>query len=700
MLAVAVFIAPRLSLTLPHSRYTVTFADTLIFLCFLIYGGAAAIIIAALDMLALGYYLKWKGNGVFGKLMIPTNFSIAAIVTTITYFVWSAFPQLTNNGLISSNTKYLISSLGILALTQFFVDSLLSAVIPSQKYNVSYWKIWRKECFPTSMSQIVGAGLAGIIFKLINYADLLTTVIAFFALSIAYITYRQSIGEINEAIEQAEDAERGKRIEVEKYADKLSVSLEKEEKTNEALRESEQAFRYAALHDALTDLANRQQFSNTVKSLIEDYKNDPSACFHLLFLDIRRFKTINDNLGHTTGDKVLIFAAKRLRRMLGPNHTVCRLGGDEFAIILKNIDSVTAAEKIARNIHENISQPFSLRGNRIFISVNVGIAPCDVEYDTPEEILRDADIAMHYAKEGNTGVAIFTKELRARFLERARLEADLRFAIERNELSLHYQPIVSLQNGKIIGFEALLRWQHKELGAVPPGKFIPIAEDSGLMIPITVWVLREGSRQIAQWQKIAPAYEHLFVSLNVSSKHLSNDELIDNVEQALASSGISPASLKLEITESVAMENAEHTIALLTKLKRIGVQLSIDDFGTGYSSLSYLHRLPFDTLKVDRSFVYSVDENGENSAILQTIISLAKSLKMKIIAEGIETESQLALLQYLGCDYGQGFLLAKPQPKEMAEKDLRRKSNWLPFHISDDFHPENKFPDDENLPIF
>jgi Amt family ammonium transporter len=313
--------------------------------------------------------------------------------------------------------------------------------------------------------------------------------------------------------------------------------------------------------------------------------------------------------------------------------------------------------------------------------VNIGIAPCDAEYNTPEEILRDADIAMHYAKEKEDGFAVFTKELRFRFLEQIRFETDLRHALDREELSMHYQPIVSISDGQLIGFEALLRWYRKDAGFIPPNKFIPVAEQSGLIQPITVWILRETSRQLAEWQKISPNYADMIVSVNISGKHLSNDDLIDDVENALADSGVRPETLKLEITESSAMENAEHTIGLLNRLKQIGVQLSIDDFGTGFSSLSYLQRLPFDTLKIDRSFVYSVGENGENSEILQTIISLAKSLRMRVIAEGIETESQLAVLRNLGCDYGQGYLLAKPKSKEETERLLYQHVGWLPDEV-------------------
>jgi EAL domain-containing protein (putative c-di-GMP-specific phosphodiesterase class I) len=342
------------------------------------------------------------------------------------------------------------------------------------------------------------------------------------------------------------------------------------------------------------------------------------------------------------------------------------------------LSTVAKAQKIAKRIYQSLTQPFSLSGNNITIDLNIGIAPCDPEYDTPEEILRDADIAMHYAKEKNDGPALFTKELRSRFLERVRLEMNLRHAVDRNELEMHYQPIVSISDGRLVGFEALLRWHHPEFGMIPPVKFIPIAEDSGLIQPITVWILSQTCQQLAKWQQISPEYSNLIVSVNISGKHLAKDDLLDDVSGALEQSRIAPHTLKLEITESTAMENAEHTITILNKLKEIGVQLSIDDFGTGYSSLSHLHRLPFDTLKIDRSFVIRVGDNGENSEVLQTVISLAKNLKMRVIAEGIETPAQLAVLQNLGCEYGQGYLIAKPKPREETEDLLYKRPNWLP----------------------
>lgn len=706
VLAFSMLVAPRMSLTLPRSRFAISFADALIFLTFLLYGGKAAIVVATLETLALCVYLRSTGFP-FGRLMIPTNVSISAISTTVTYCVWLIIPRYALADLNATTTPHLITILGMLALTQFTISTFLAAVVQSLKDGSNLWTTWKRDCFSSSMSQIVGAALAGLCFKLVNYADVMTALIAAVALGLAYLNYRQSIGEINSAIAQVEEAERQKaetererRREAEKLSTQLALSLEKEEKANEALRKSQNDFRYAALHDSLTDLANRKKFGDILKSLIDDYKKDPSKSFHVLFLDISRFKNINDSLGHTIGDKVLMILAKRFVRMTTSVDTVARIGGDEFAIILKNVSTVNKAQKVARRIYQNISQPFSLSGNRIFIGVNIGIAPCDVEYDTPEDILRDADIAMHYAKEKDKGVAVFTKELRSRFLERVRLELDLRSAVDKNQLAMHYQPLISLKDGQLMGFEALLRWHHPEMGLISPAKFIPVAEDSGLIVPMTVWILNDTCTQLAKWRKIAPAYENIIVSVNISGKHLSNDRLLQDVEQALANSGLPAEALKLEITESAAMENAEHSASMLKQLKQIGVRLSIDDFGTGYSSLSYLHRLPFDTLKIDRSFVNAVGPTGENSEILQTIISLAKNLKMKVIAEGIETESQLAVLQNLGCDYGQGYLLAKPKAVSETEELLYQSPIWLPNSEIDHFGSVDNKVTDENLPVF
>ena len=618
-------------------------------------------------------------------MTICFNVFSAAFSTAVTFFVWSIFIELSGIDHHSAETTSLIPSLGILAITQFLVNSVSVALLSSVITSKPFWKTWRKECFSASLTTMAGAGLTALVYKLIHYADFLTTFVALLAFGIAYVNYRRTVKEINKSIKQAEEAEREKTIiaglkakQAEQYALELQILLEKEEQVNEEMRQNKDALEYAATFDFLTALPNRSYYIERLGLLIE-LGIDISHKYFVLFLDLKSFKNINDSLGHTVGDRVLKLVAKRLVRILREDDTIARLGGDEFAIILNNLSSIEEAKVIADQIYEKLTRPFLIQSHKIYTDLHIGIAPFDAEHTKPEEVLRDADIAMHYAKEKEIGVAIFTKEIGNHFLDRINLETDLRFALERREFSMHYQPLISLKDGKLIGFEALLRWQNQKRGFIPPDKFIGIAEDSGLIVPITQWILSETCNRIVKWQKLSPSNQNLIISVNISGKHLEEGNIVNDVKQALKASNLKPSLLKLEITESTAMKNAERTIKILNELKRIGVQLSMDDFGTGYSSLSYLHRLPFDTLKIDRSFVYSVGDNGENSEILQTIILLAKNLKMRIIAEGIETTAQYSLLHNLGCDYGQGYLMSKPMPMAEMQELIFQKTNWLPF---------------------
>lgn len=696
-----VILTPSTSIRLPRGKITLSFSDSLIFLCFLFYGGEAAIILAALETLAQCLYLQ-----TMSRKFTVLNIAMSVVSTSITYAVWSFLTLRYALDYQSSSTGALISSIGLLAILQFFSSTVLAAALSSIDQAKSFFQIWKDECFPSSFTQVVGAGIAIIVYKTVTYADLLTSAILLLFFGVVYLNYRQTIFRVNKSIEQAEQAEGEKAeiahlkaIEAKNHAAELEVLLEKEERANVALVQSKTALEHAAFHDFLTDLPNRAYLVERLSLLIE-MGIEISHKYFVLFLDLHRFKKINDSLGHDVGDRLLKLVGKRLIRFLPEEHTIARLGGDEFAIILRDLSSIDEARQIAEQIYENLTKPFLVEGNKIFSDLNIGIAPFDADHKSPEEILRDADIAMHHAKEKGSGVAVFNKELRARFLDRVQLESALRYAVERGELSMHYQPLICLKDGELIGFEALLRWQNPQRGFVSPEEFIPIAEDSGLIIPITQWILGETCAQVAEWQTVSQ-YENLIVSVNISGKHFIGGNLVKDVVKALDESNLSPASLKLEITESTAMDNAEQTIEVLERLKKIGIQLSIDDFGTGYSSLSYLHRLPFDSLKIDRSFVYNVGEHGENSEILQTIVSLAKNLKMRVIAEGIETENQLFLLQNLGCDYGQGYLMSKPLPKNEMEKLLYKKRSWIPFVVTDlDASDGDGISRKENLHVF
>ena len=390
--------------------------------------------------------------------------------------------------------------------------------------------------------------------------------------------------------------------------------------------------------------------------------------FVVLFVDINRFKVINSSLGRMLGDRLLIAISQRLRSCLRSHDFIARMGNDEFAILLSNVDRLSYATNVAERIYQDLGVPFNLEGYEVFVEVSIGIAVGNHEYSQPEHLLRDAELAVSDAKrQSKFSYRIFNQSMRGKALTLLQLENDLRKAIKREEFILYYQPIVCLKNNIIQGFEALIRWRHPEQGIVSPGKFIPLAEETGLIVPLGFWVLKEACQQMHTWLTRYDNLTHWKVSVNISSKQLELPNFVAQVKQVLRETNLNPRNLKLEITESSLVEDTQHTIVVIRELKAIGIEFSLDDFGTGYSSLSYLHQFPFDTIKIDRSFVSSVADNDEKIGIVRAIISLANNLGMNTIAEGIETDDQLAQLKALKCQYGQGYYLSKPLDKEILE---------------------------------
>ncbi|HEV2764829.1 MAG TPA: EAL domain-containing protein [Pyrinomonadaceae bacterium] len=436
-------------------------------------------------------------------------------------------------------------------------------------------------------------------------------------------------------------------------------------------KHAEERLLHDALHDALTGLPNRALFMDHLRLAVERARRRESRQFAVLFLDLDRFKVINDSLGHMLGDQLLVGIARRLEDSLRPGDLVARLGGDEFTVLLEDIGSVAEATLVAERLQRELSRPFALAGREVFTTVSIGIAPSTIGHDRPENFLRDADTAMYCAKMlGKARHEVFDKNMHARAVTQLQLETDLRRAVEREEFFVQFQPIVSLGTGEIRSFEALVRWRHPEHGLISPGAFIPVAEETGLIVPLGRWVLLEACRQLRRWQQEHPTRATLSVSVNLSSKQFTQPDLIAQIRQALEETGLAPSSLKLEITESVVMENIEKAAEMLRELRALGVELSIDDFGTGYSSLSYLHRFPINTLKIDRSFVTRMSDNNENMEIVRTIVMLAHNLKMNVVAEGVETEQQLTQLLALGCGYAQGFYFSRPLDAKIATRLL------------------------------
>lgn len=421
-------------------------------------------------------------------------------------------------------------------------------------------------------------------------------------------------------------------------------------------KRAEEQLIHEAMHDGLTQLPNRSMFMDHLKISVERAKRRKDISFAVLFLDFDRFKVINDSLGHQIGDQLLIGIARRLEKILRPGDTVARLGGDEFTILLEDINCLTEATNVAERIQVELSVPFNLGGHEVYTSVSIGIATSMTGYDHAAAVLRDADTAMYRAKShGKARYEIFDQTMHEHASNVLQLETDLRRALEREELEVHYQPIITLDTGCIRGFEALVRWQHPERGFISPAEFIPIAEETLLINKIGLWVLSQACQQIKIWQEQFPQSPMLQVSVNLSGKQFIAPDLIGQIKRVLQETGVNPYCLKLEITESMMMVNIDQVIETLEQLCALGLELSIDDFGTGYSSLSYLHRLPASTLKIDRSFVSRMNAEGENAEIVKTITSLARHLKMSVVAEGVETVEQMNQLRELGCEYGQGY---------------------------------------------
>jgi diguanylate cyclase (GGDEF)-like protein len=430
--------------------------------------------------------------------------------------------------------------------------------------------------------------------------------------------------------------------------------------------------------DALTGLPNRLLFLDRLGRAIERSRRNPPQRFAVMFLDLDRFKVVNDSLGHRFGDELLVEISRRLEhslritdtvaRIIG-NHTVARLGGDEFTILLEDLQSHDDASVVADRILSELAKPFVLCEQEIYASASIGITRSRAGYDSPEDMLRDADTAMYCAKtSGKARFAVFDDSMREKAVIRLRVENDLRRALERQEFRVHYQPIHSIASRQVIGFEALVRWQHPELGLRNPADFIPIAEETGLIVQLGKWVLCESCRQMNQWHRIYPSTPP-FLCVNVSSKQFAQPDFVTQVRQVLDESGLDPRVLKLEITEETIMSHTEAVAVMLAELRMLGVQISIDDFGTGYSSLSYLQKLPVDTVKIDQSFVNRMGLH-DNLKIVQAIVNLAHTLKLDVVAEGVETEDQCARLAALACEYAQGYLYSKPLDAESIARML------------------------------
>lgn len=679
-----IFLGSYLRFQVPRTTIYITVSDALVFLSLILYGGEVAVVVGTFESIFASFNFRRTG-GIKRIRTAVINILIAAFSIFVTTFAVSTIfgpPELALEEFSRSKLAWMLT---VMAMVQFALNSILVSAFVAIKSDKSLWHVWNEYCLNSLVMYLSGGLMAGLIATALAQIDifLFAAVSCFFGLM--YLTYVRYINQIKQVAAKAEEAERGRAEQAERHVDELQHYVGELEKSSNALRESREKFKHAAYHDELTGLPNRTQFLEALNATLQESLKQPHLRYAVLFLDLNRFKTVNDSLGHSMGDHLLLGVAERLRGIVRDKDIVGRFSGDEFAVLLSGIRLPSDATKFAENLAQWIAEPFQIEGRQIFTSVSIGIAFGHPRYESPEEILRDADIAMYYAKERQKSQVIFDQIMHARAVSLLELETDLRLALERKEFELYYQPLVGLDDVTLTGFEALVRWNHPGRGLITPGEFISIAESTGLIIPMTLQILRSACTQMVKWQSRIVGGKPLSVSVNLSGKHFAHPGLVEHITSILDETGFEPSNLKLEITESAVMENAETAIAMLKRIKATGIKLSIDDFGTGYSSLSYLHRFPIDTLKIDHSFVGSMEEGSENGEIVRTVIALSKALNLSVVAEGIESIHQFHQLRILGCEYGQGYLFSRPLPASEIEKLLDDKYRWQNILPQSDF---------------
>ena len=772
---VTVTFGSRIGVQIPKVKAEITVSDTFVFLIMLLYGGEAAVLVAAADALcsSMRFAERWRTR-FFNAAQLAISTLIAAWAILICVDSIKDVDTIIALGR-PGNSHNLIIALFIMASVQYLANSGLAAARESLKRDQPFKIVWQKHFLWTSISYYAGASAAGIIVTLITHVGFYAFFVALPIIGIMYFTYRTYRKNIVEAEQHAIDQENisqklmqseqhfrnafdhaagmalisplghwlqvnsslcqmlgyteeqllkmnfqemthpeelaedlvhiysvlegkvksdqrekrylnksGKEIWVLQSAslvansqgEPLHMILQIQDITERKLAEAQ--VQRAAFHDALTGLPNRTLLSDRLSLALARAKRISSHQFAVLFLDLDRFKLVNDSLGHTLGDQLLVEVSRRVERCMRKMDTLARFGGDEFAMLVDSIAGPQDAIHIAERVLEAISKPFDLNGHEHFVSASIGIAFSQSGYQAPENILRDADTAMYRAKaNGKARYEIFDAKMHAAAVEMMTLERELRRAVDRGEIEVYYQPVISLDNNRLESFEALARWRHPTRGLILPAQFIPIAEETGLIVPVGMQVLRAACRQLREWQTRNSEGNRLCVSVNLSSRQFAQTDLVEQIQHILEETSLKPGCLCLEVTESVIMEKAETATEMLLRLKDLGVRLSIDDFGTGYSSLSYLHRFPFDILKIDQSFVSRMCRDKDSKGIVETIVTLARNLNKQVVAEGVETAEQLAVLKSLGCDLGQGYLLSAPMPVEDVDRFISRSFDWV-----------------------
>lgn len=664
--------AARVRIMLPKTDLPLALSEAVVLFSLLAFGGELAVVLSTAAAIAS---LSCRD---IRTALIDSLTKVCVSITTV--FV-TAVGLLTFVGepddvLEMLGGRSFLVVIGFITLLPFVLNTILIsanlAIRRESRYICELWSRTPEAWFVYAGSALM-AGLGLMAFK--N-----TDLFLFFCLSgffvILQIVLRRYRTDYNESRKQVEHSEQERSKQAEQHVAELNHYIDELEKSGKALRESHERYRYAAYHDLLTGLANRNGFVEEINRLLSKRECSPLSQFALIYIDLHRFKTVNDSLGHAVGDRLIREVAARLVGLAGGQEKVGRFGGDEFAILLSDVDGPDRVTEFADFVLEAMSLPFFLDRQQIFTGVSMGIVISNSKYCEARDVMRDADIAMYRAKERNRGYVLFEENMHVHALSLLQMETDLRLAVERGEFELFYQPIIDLETMQLSGVEALVRWNHPEFGYVYPEKFIETAEATGLVVPMTLQILESACLELNQWKGMNVVDERFFVSINLSGRHFAHPEVVSHIQEAFAKTGVDPRSIKLEITETAVMENAERASTVLRQIKELGAQLSIDDFGTGYSSLSYLQRFPIDTLKIDRSFVRSMEDGRQNGEIVRMILALSDAMKLSVIAEGVESVHELHQLRIMNCRYGQGYLFSHPLPAHELLNLLKNPNRW------------------------
>ena len=681
----AVIAFSNLRIYLPRTSVFLSVSDAFIIFVLINFGGEQAVFLTLVNEIFSGvWFALWEKEASPRHAVANASISVVTVFATavaVTYIL--GYPLLELGEFRNGTLLMLVAALTLLPC---MTNSVLASMFLAIETQSSFVRVFRAHMVDALMVYSCSALMAGLFVLALREANVFLFVTVACVLSLLHTVFRRYSEEQRRSISKAQEAERERAELAEAHLSELQVYVEKIEQTARELRESREKFRWAAFHDSLTGLPNRNRLVDEVKLELARAQFNDRSRFAFYILDLKDFKVVNESLGRSIGDALIIAIGERLQSMIAPSATVGRIGGDKFALLIPKAGKDAAIIDFADKLLDQIAEPIEVFGRQFFLRGTLGISIGNGDGEDAEDVLRDAELAMHRAKVRNRPHVMFDQRMLAQAVSMLELETDLRSALENDEFEMYYQPIVDLESSRIDGFEALVRWNHPTLGRISPDRFISIAETTGLIVPMTILILEKACQQLVAWNSNPDREKLLFASVNLSGTHFGHHGLVDHITGVLDRSGLDPRLLKLEITETVVMENAESAISMLRQIKDLGVQISIDDFGTGYSSLSYLQRFPIDTLKIDRAFVRTMEDGRQNGEIVRAVVALADALKLTVVAEGIESIHQLHQLMIMSCRYGQGYLFSPPLSASEFEHLLDDQSHWQNLTAGNEFN--------------